>query len=203
MPGTPYAGNDVFPASITIPTDGDDYVAATYAPADEGNADRTRWLKNRAGDYRVVGVPNVYDVVYDDVLGFTNTSWADTVLTPAHATTLTTVPAAALLVDDWLDVIFAGTGSFTPGSASALNQGWLALVRNGALISGANALYAPGAINSNIIIFTAPIVLKAKIHVTAAVDQVFGITGKIDHSATQVEFRGSWSISITHYRSNA
>lgn len=203
MSGSPYAGNDVFPASITIPIDGDDYEAGTFAPADEGNADRTRWLKNRAGDYRAVGVPNAYDVVYDDVLGFTNNSWADTVLTPSHATTLTTVPAAALLVDDWLDVTFAGTGSFTPGSSSSANQGWLSLVLNNALIAGANSLYAPGAINSAIIIFTAPCVMKAKIHVTSAVDQVFGITGKVNHSATQVEFRGSWSIIITHYRSNA
>jgi len=201
MPGTPYAGNDVFPASITIPTDGDDYVAATYAPADEGNADRTRWLKNRAGDYRIVGAPGALDVVYDDSSFFTNTSWSDTVLTPAHETILTTVASAGLLVGDVLDIEFTGAIRILITTGATFNRGVLALLNNGVLIPGANSMVSTAASATDL---GSPIAMRTRITIGAVANQAIGITGRIDGTGlVQVEYCGSWTLSITHYRSNA
>jgi hypothetical protein len=45
--GTPYAGADSFPGTVTVLDDGDPPEAATWAPALEGLADRTKYLLNR------------------------------------------------------------------------------------------------------------------------------------------------------------
>lgn len=50
MPTT-YAGNNVFPSAITIPSDGDNKPAASVNVSLEGLADRTTWLEQRVNDY--------------------------------------------------------------------------------------------------------------------------------------------------------
>jgi hypothetical protein len=67
--GTPYNGADNFPVSVTIPSDGDNDEAATFNPAYEGLADRTVWLKNRTGGWRVINRETFKTIDY------TMTSW--------------------------------------------------------------------------------------------------------------------------------
>ncbi len=44
-----YSGSDSFPANLSLIDDSDSPVATNFNPGHEGNADRTRWLKNRLG----------------------------------------------------------------------------------------------------------------------------------------------------------
>ncbi len=52
----PYSGADVFPGNVSLIDDSDTPLASNFDAAPSGLADRTTWLKNRTGAFRLVGV---------------------------------------------------------------------------------------------------------------------------------------------------
>lgn len=57
---TAYAGTDTYPATFDIPSGGDTRNAASVNTALEALGNRTKWLKNRAGLYRIAQVSDAY-----------------------------------------------------------------------------------------------------------------------------------------------
>lgn len=93
-----YAGNDVFPQSVTLPDDAAPPDGANVNPALEGDLDRTRWLYNRTGAQRLIGegaftVADSGDTGAVCTVGGNPASFSTSGYTNAYANTLVTIAA--------------------------------------------------------------------------------------------------------------
>src|SRR5262245_40230756 len=112
-----YAGNDNFPATVSLIDDSDPPNATNFGTGPEGLADRTVWLKNRlASDFFLKRL--AYAINDDPALGVV-TSWTDFPVDPdTNGFILANLSAADFAANDVVEVTFTGNISGTASSDS-------------------------------------------------------------------------------------
>lgn len=196
----PYDGADAFPVSIDVPDDSDPPAAATFNVATEGLADRTTYLQNRLGSYRLTAIYQFGSAAQS----VTTTPWS--------ANTLTTINtyqglsnASALLggspptakATDIIEVIFSTSCATTaPGNVLVVGLGFSdSSVSAGALEIMSDtvrnvALASPGNLGS-------PLVLTTTVSVGADGDTFnFGVMGRTDTTAAVISLFSAWQITV-------
>ncbi len=109
---TTITGNDVYGASLTIPSDGDKRNAASVNVALQALADRTTWLKNRtAGASRLISVAQFGTAGATNATFWTAPNWpATAIFLVGGAVTLATI--GGTVVGDVIEAVFTTTMSF-------------------------------------------------------------------------------------------
>lgn len=139
---TQYAGIDAYPADFTIPDDTAPPTASNLLVSIEALGDRTTWLKNRTGTWRIVDdgtvtIADAFDALALVDIGGTDAKWDQiTYGASGRGPLIAAIPVSTLLATDIIEVEVEGTALVT-GDGTSTNASWLRLTRdNGSVVAG-------------------------------------------------------------------